>query len=141
MRTGLHYFCTMKICQQKFSWRFEKTLISQISQCFGKTNRESEFLTYAFSERRTFKKTWSNIFKWTLQISINSGLKSLAKLRGHFAHERGVTLLKSYLSEIEFEISAILFCKITYLSILRSIRDTILSVLEKDNVIHTLVFY
>lgn len=57
--------------------------------------------------------------------------KSLEREKRLVTHHRGATLLKSFVQEIKFKISAISFCKIANLVILRFTCDVILSIESK----------
>ena len=52
----------------------------------------------------------------------------MTKQKALVAHERGITFLKKYLSEIKFEILANFFRKITFLLTLTSTCDALLSI-------------
>ena len=93
-----------------------------LNKATSRKTRQKNSLNF---ERRTFQKKWWGdllllkhwIFRWD---SIHN---SLTKQRGLAAHEWGVTLQKTYLSVIKFEISANLLSKIFFLSLLSTACD------------------
>ena len=83
----------------------------------------------------TFKRSnWGILFLleyWWFQYICSHN--TLTKQRGLVAYERAVILLDIYFQEIQFEMSAISFFKIAYLSIHTSICDPIPSIEPRFN--------
>ena len=92
----------------------EKTRASHIRQCFDKICQKREFFTLTFSKiwQKKFKEKPRQFFVTrTLKITFKVVVTNVWQKRGLAANERGVTVLKIYLSEIKFEISKNSYCK------------------------------